>query len=96
MTDVKDLESRDYDVNDIVEDKRFIRCKKEMWMIVVIGLIQILVPAAIIYSLNGNGKWFFGPTHVVRRGNRVLSVYVPDLHGGGYQSHPHAQAGRRS
>ena len=30
MTDVKDLESRDYDVNDIVEDKRFIRCKKEM------------------------------------------------------------------
>ena len=42
MTDVKDLESRDYDVNDIVEDKRFIRCKKEMWMIVVIGLIQIL------------------------------------------------------
>jgi uncharacterized membrane protein YhdT len=60
MTDVKDLESREYDVNSVVEDKRFVRCKKEMWLIVVIGLIQILVPAAIIYSLNGNGQWFLG------------------------------------
>lgn len=60
MTNVKDLESREYDVNSVVEDKRFVRCKKEMWLIVVIGLVQILVPAAIIYSLNGNGQWFLG------------------------------------
>ncbi|MDO5142026.1 MAG: hypothetical protein Q4D31_03290 [Eubacteriales bacterium] len=60
MMQQKDLESREYDVNDIVEDRRFIRCKTEMWIIVIMGLIQILVPAAIIYSLNGNGKWFVG------------------------------------
>lgn len=60
MSEQKDLESREYDVNDIVEDKRFVRCKKEMWLIVVIGLIQILVPAALVYSLNGNGQWFLG------------------------------------
>ena len=60
MSEQKDLESREYDVNDIVEDKRFVRCKKEMWLIVVMGLIQILVPAALVYSLNGNGQWFLG------------------------------------
>lgn len=60
MSEQKDLESREYDVNDIVEDKRFVRCKKEMWLIVVLGLIQILAPAALVYSLNGNGQWFFG------------------------------------
>lgn len=60
MTQVKDLESREYDVNDIVEDRRFLRCKIEMRIIVIMGLIQILVPAAIIYSLSGNGKWFLG------------------------------------
>lgn len=55
-----DLESRDYDVNDIVEDKRFIRCKKEAGIIFIVGLFQIIVPAIFIYALNGNGKWFIG------------------------------------
>lgn len=56
----KDLESRDYDVNAVVEDKRFTRCKKEMQIIFIVGLIQIIVPAILIYTLNGNGKWFLG------------------------------------
>lgn len=56
----RDLESRDYDVNDIVEDKRFLRCKKEMMIVFIVGLIQIIVPATFIYALNGNGKWLIG------------------------------------
>lgn len=60
MEKQKDLEAIDYDVNDIVEDKRFLRCKKEMRIIMVVGLIQIIIPAILIYTLNGNGKWFLG------------------------------------
>lgn len=56
----KNLESREYDVNDVADDKRFVRCKKEMQIIFVIGLIQIVIPAILIYTLNGNGKWFLG------------------------------------
>lgn len=56
----KNLESREYDVNEIAEDKRFLRCKKEMRIILLVGLIQIVVPAILIYTLNGNGKWFLG------------------------------------
>lgn len=56
----RDLESREYDVNSVTEDKRFIRCKKEMQIIFIVGLIQIIVPAVLIYTLNGNGKWFLG------------------------------------
>ena len=44
MNSERDLESREYDVNDIVDDKRFIRCKKEMWIVLLIGAIQIIIP----------------------------------------------------
>lgn len=60
MNTEKNLESREYDVNNIAEDKRFLRCKKEMQIILVVGLIQIVIPAILIYTLNGNGKWFLG------------------------------------
>ena len=60
MNSERDLESREYDVNDIVDDKRFIRCKKEMWIVLLIGSIQIIIPTILIYTLNGNGKWFAG------------------------------------
>lgn len=60
MNKDRDLESRDYDVNDIVEDKRFTRCKKEMRIILTMGVIQIAVATILVYSLDGNGKWFCG------------------------------------
>lgn len=60
MNATKDLESREYDVNTVKEDKRFTRCKKEMQIIFLVGLIQIIVPAILIYTLNGNGRWFMG------------------------------------
>ncbi len=60
MSNERDLESRDYDVNDIVDDKRFIRCKTEMRIVLLMGVIQIAVATILVYTLNGNGQWFCG------------------------------------